>query len=489
MTIVDRWTGREAKLLRGALRLSIRAFAEYLGVGMRTVNKWEARQADITLRPYMQQVLDTALTQASDEAQARFAAVLSTAEELSDKIAPSSGGLVPGVLVPVMVNGCLVLVPVDAETVAIHGVDGVTVESAEGSDTAEVDPVLRRDFSGAAAALTLSMVEGLDLARLRALFGPQPAGSRQLGVADVEVVEQITDTFVRQDYAHGGGLIREAAVAQLHATLPLLDAQVSPGLRPRLMVATARLACQAGWISFDVTRHNAARRIWTIGLNIARKAEHPLGDDLTVFLLYDMAFQAVHLGRPDDALRLVQAGHTPATGPQFVSASTASCLAYIQAKAHAAQGDAAACERALGAAVDQFTSIDPATRPPWGTFLDDTGLVALQGGAHYTLAAAECDALAAGRAVPLLRQAVDRLGPGYARPRAHHLVDLTGAHALAGDTDTAVTIGHQAIDAVTGLSSPRLHDKLDTLNTVLEPLQTSAGVAELRSRLAAATAA
>ena len=73
VTTVDRWTGREAKLLRQALRLSIRDFAAHLGVGTRTVNKWEARQADITPLPYMQEVLDTALSRASDEAKARFA--------------------------------------------------------------------------------------------------------------------------------------------------------------------------------------------------------------------------------------------------------------------------------------------------------------------------------------------------------------------------------------------------------------------------------
>src|SRR5262249_55065094 len=72
VTTVNRWTGREAKLLRQALRLSVRDFAAHLGVGVRTVNKWEARQADIIPLPYMQEVLDTALAQASDEAKARL---------------------------------------------------------------------------------------------------------------------------------------------------------------------------------------------------------------------------------------------------------------------------------------------------------------------------------------------------------------------------------------------------------------------------------
>jgi DNA-binding transcriptional regulator YiaG len=51
VTTVDRWPGREAKLLRQALRLSIRDFAMRLGVGARTVNKWEAQRLWLTTSP------------------------------------------------------------------------------------------------------------------------------------------------------------------------------------------------------------------------------------------------------------------------------------------------------------------------------------------------------------------------------------------------------------------------------------------------------
>jgi DNA-binding transcriptional regulator YiaG len=36
------WTGREAAALRTAMRLSVRAFAEHLGVAVRTVSKMGA---------------------------------------------------------------------------------------------------------------------------------------------------------------------------------------------------------------------------------------------------------------------------------------------------------------------------------------------------------------------------------------------------------------------------------------------------------------
>ncbi|NKE56055.1 helix-turn-helix domain-containing protein [Lentzea sp. PSKA42] len=70
------WTGSEARALRRALRLSVRAFAERLGVGVRTVTKWEALGADTTPRPFMQSILDTALTVADAETKQRFELLL-----------------------------------------------------------------------------------------------------------------------------------------------------------------------------------------------------------------------------------------------------------------------------------------------------------------------------------------------------------------------------------------------------------------------------
>ncbi len=80
-TMVRTWTGRETTLLRSALRLSMRAFAEHLGVATRTVAKWEARGAAIRPLPEMQAILDAALTLASDEVRERFAGGLETFED------------------------------------------------------------------------------------------------------------------------------------------------------------------------------------------------------------------------------------------------------------------------------------------------------------------------------------------------------------------------------------------------------------------------
>ncbi|MFC4035065.1 hypothetical protein ACFO3J_26860 [Streptomyces polygonati] len=76
MVSVRRWTGREAGLLRQALRMSVRAYAEHLGVAMRTVSKWEKLGTATCPWPDTQAILDTALVRAEAAAQSRFEQLL-----------------------------------------------------------------------------------------------------------------------------------------------------------------------------------------------------------------------------------------------------------------------------------------------------------------------------------------------------------------------------------------------------------------------------
>lgn len=72
MDTVGRWTGRESRCLRQALRLTVRSFAEDLGVSPRTVTKWETIGSSRKPRPEMQAALDTMLERASESERARF---------------------------------------------------------------------------------------------------------------------------------------------------------------------------------------------------------------------------------------------------------------------------------------------------------------------------------------------------------------------------------------------------------------------------------
>jgi 8-oxo-dGTP pyrophosphatase MutT (NUDIX family) len=70
--LVNEWNGRTACALQAALRLSNDAFAQHLDVAVRTVAAWH-QKPDLVPRSEMQQLLDTALHRAPDNAKARFA--------------------------------------------------------------------------------------------------------------------------------------------------------------------------------------------------------------------------------------------------------------------------------------------------------------------------------------------------------------------------------------------------------------------------------
>ena len=69
---IRKWTGRESRALREAMRLSIRDFADQLGVTARSISKWEAGGPHFVQRPESQEILDTKLRQVSDEVRARL---------------------------------------------------------------------------------------------------------------------------------------------------------------------------------------------------------------------------------------------------------------------------------------------------------------------------------------------------------------------------------------------------------------------------------
>ncbi|MGH3905938.1 MAG: helix-turn-helix domain-containing protein [Pseudonocardiaceae bacterium] len=346
----------------------------------------------------------------------------------------------------------------------------------------------RRDFIQQVAAMVTGFGAGaVDVDRLVALLDPQSGttGTRKVGATDVDALEHAAAEYQRWHRTYGGGMARDAATAQLRGGLPLLNAKMEPALRDRLHIVLTHLALLAAWMNFDQHHHDAARRLWMIGLDVARGTEDPRSTDLTGHILVDMAQQALYLHRPDDARHLVQLGYAAGVGRHPVSPSTTTCLATNLAFAHAARGDYAACQRALGHAEEDFTTIDPAAVAPWACVDGPVKLSTWQGHAYYELARVSGDQRCLERAVLTLRQAVYN-----ARPisRALYLPDLSGAHALARDVDTAVTVGHQAVDAIISLSSRRTRERLRVLNTVLEPMHTSPGVAELRERLVATAA-
>ena len=358
----------------------------------------------------------------------------------------------------------------------------------------EVSWVERRDFLALVTAATLGSSLYPELARLGSLLPDQvePVTRPRIGMADVEAIEAITEGFRRSNFAHGGGLCRAAAIAQLHQVRRLEDAVCTSQVRARLLVAIAELAGLAGWMAYDVEDHENARRLWTYALATARRADnHPHAPDLAVAVLLDMAHQALHLhslnpvthaDRAREALRLVQlAAATAANSRHPVSAVTQGYVFAMLGWCRATLGDIDSTRRALGTAHDTYAAADPATTPPWARFVTDAEIAAHEGHSLYLLAQHRPEF--APQAIDKLTSAVGGYGVEYEHSRAMILPPLAMVQFQVGDIDSAVATSYRAVDTITGLSSTRGHARLRVLDAIAAPHSTRSEVADLRAQI------
>jgi len=76
VTTVVKCSDREARALREASRMSVRAFSAHLGVAVASGTNWEQRAGRIRLRHATQEILDRDFKHASDDVRDRFEATL-----------------------------------------------------------------------------------------------------------------------------------------------------------------------------------------------------------------------------------------------------------------------------------------------------------------------------------------------------------------------------------------------------------------------------
>jgi transcriptional regulator with XRE-family HTH domain len=351
----------------------------------------------------------------------------------------------------------------------------------------EAGPVYdRRGLFGFASALTLGAIAtvALDLERLATLVpnSGHRTVRRQIGAADVQTIREITAVFRAADFRHGGGLAREAAIAQLGHVMRMRESQCTEPVRAELRLATAELGSVTGRMCCDVELHEDTRRWWLIGLGAARESKHELATDMMVYLQLQMANQSIHLRNPEEALSFARlAEMTAANGDHPVSAQTRTFISFRQAASQAMLGKADLCRRALDQGQERASDANPAAALPWTAHVTPTEVTSLTGAAMYRLAQRERDY--APKAVEHLRTAVDTFGDEHARSRAVNLSSLSGAYLQVGDLDTAVATGHQAVTEISALSSTRIHDRLRTLAKVAQPYNHRSDVAELRQRI------
>jgi transcriptional regulator with XRE-family HTH domain len=346
VSLVDRWTGTEARLLRQALRLSMRGFAEHLGIAARTVAKWESGGPDINPRPDSQAILDAALSRADPDAQARFDALLTRIRQ-----APSEGVRRPRSLPSGPIEQADYEEPDDPHSEVVGDVG-----------------VRRREFIGTAAVAALAL-----------RVGPIDAPSR-ITDATVSPLKSRLVRLRKLDEHLGGGDTYPLYLSEFQSTEALARrANYAEKTGKTLLSVMGEQAQQAGWAAFDAGWQSEAARLYELSLAVAEEADDSsLRGSALAFLAYQQACTArggVELA--EQSCRVAGGRAHPA-----IRALLHERLAWACAVAGHATKTAEALERAHEA------SNHPADEPPpdWAAWVDPTELEILEGvvGWHCT---------------------------------------------------------------------------------------------------------
>ncbi len=330
MIVVGLWTGQEASALRQALRMTIREFAEHLGVAVRTVAKWEALGAAVVPVPVLQAALDTVLARAADEAQSRF--------------------------------GMLVAATGDSGRVSHAGAQGEQEHATQRRDA------IKAILAGA-ASVGLAAVDGFEQ-----LTG-QPTRADRVDSALVSGHEELAMLLAGLYCSADPRAVLPMAAAYAESVLGLLDRPMADRDRARLTVVVVGVHAQTGLWACHAGRWASAYRQLATACDVAAAAHHPAlhAQALGAFsYLFSSAPRGGRGGDPSRALALLDQALGQAAG---ADGFTRGWLATWRADQHATIGDVRAALADVEAADRGLAAGDDRTegffsRPTYGYGMD-----------------------------------------------------------------------------------------------------------------------
>jgi tetratricopeptide (TPR) repeat protein len=242
-----------------------------------------------------------------------------------------------------------------------------------------------------------------------------------IGSAGVAALEQAVGEFARSYPSTPPIVLAEPVFEHFRDVVRLLEGPLPVARRRRLAVVAGHLSGVAGNLSFDLREETRALAYFEVAVQAADDADAP---DLAAWALATRSIVPAYTGDPVAALRLLQEAQDRAAG--HVSPSRHAWLAALEARAHAALGDARSSLAALGRAE---AAIEPGegSGGPFGTdFFDLPRLAGFRGTCHLLLGQPHA-AQAALADVLRLRSPADVKGRSLAR------LDLAEAYSQAGD--------------------------------------------------------
>jgi len=267
------------------------------------------------------------------------------------------------------------------------------------------------------------------------------------GQVTIDFVERMEDGLPRLRFleaTRGGSRARKLIDAELGVVVDVLDrSSYTAAVGTRLYCLAAELGRMAGWASFDAGLHAAAQRYWVAALHAA----HAAGDRvLGANILKSMSLQCYDFALPTEALALARSAFAGAKG---ATPRAAAMLALREARAHAALGDAAACEELLTQADALFgRAVASDDDPAWLGYFDESEFNAQVGTCYL-------DLQNPGKADGYFSRTL-RLAPATKiRDRATYVIRRASAQAQLGNADRAAALIADAVPLIREAPSER----------------------------------
>ncbi|APU21265.1 hypothetical protein UA75_16285 [Actinoalloteichus sp. GBA129-24] len=305
-----------------------------------------------------------------------------------------------------------------------------------------------RSAAFGAGALALAPVAAL-------LEGGEPTPiPTQVGRLEIEQIHTAAKVFAGWDHTYGGGLAREAVLAQLRWSAGLLEATCSGRVRDQLHSAVGYLAHTYGFMAFDAYAHDDARRTFRFALACAEEANDW---HLRAKVLSSMARHAVWIGHPDEGLTLAECALVRA---DRLTATESAMLHTARARALAKMSRVQDTLNAVGQADATFAQRQPADDPPWMSYYDHAQHLGDTGHALFDLAVQGSPVV---EATTRLATAAAEHTDAAARSRVISQIKLASLTMACGDPAEATVMGRDALDGAAAIRSRRAGDDLREL--------------------------
>jgi tetratricopeptide (TPR) repeat protein len=301
---------------------------------------------------------------------------------------------------------------------------------------------------------------------------PRPRSStRAVGMTDVQIIRETTQTFRRLDNRFGGGHARSALTHYLASdVLPVLhEGRYCDDVRRDLFAAVAELNQLVGWMSYDVGDAGSGRRYLRQAMHLCQDIND---DALAGEMLAGMSHQAAFLRSPALAIDLAQAAKDNgkrAGVPALVSES-----AVMEAHGLALANDVSGCLAALRESEQAFAAAEERDRPEWLAYFDGAYLAGKFGRCFRDLGRpAEAEGFA--------RRALNMVD-GYERGRLFNLVLLASMLADQRKVEEACETGLAALRMASDVRSARTDADLADLSRRLTPFQAEPAVQNFKEQ-------